>query len=572
MEKRSAVSMRLGASRSRPGVHEKRTDAEPRVYCELPSFPSFDEPIPPEASLEEICIRYPNHLRGSYLDAFIQWHWSATDMYSCLSGKAINEFKSFGITTCKSFANRANFLMKRLDSRLSALSADEVTALCTAPKMRSCMVDGTEKYGASKLQGKFHNPMAPVVRRYPHRQGKERRSPQPSPLTRTFVHNGKEHQLWGSPEEFHEYKQTMATHWGYQRARAEQIIAADAKYRASHDARRNRLILQMTNWPCNTATETFFSFQHIQSCPAFESAMFELVVAAAKNMLDSFPSDDPSQQLLSARQAAVSYVLTGQEARLARLNDFLTALPAGGPTGGLVDQVLSWTADVDGESPEAVEPDLGSRNPQGEEVSFFLQSYMDDESTPQAAVPVAPSRSNLKRRRSSPAIPAPPTKRVRFANAITEFGPTDPGVTVDLDVGLEEPHQDTATGFAWPDWDLDQYPLPDIDGEDVFLTLNPPMDELLEEFDMDSLPWNPLAGDLNPGIDSAAADYSVEVDETESEWAQILSEAFAQDDVVPNANENEPATSWELPELVDNDEDWLREAIANASETQDEFP
>ncbi|EXJ70840.1 uncharacterized protein A1O5_05831 [Cladophialophora psammophila CBS 110553] len=611
--------MASGSSRSRPGIHQKRTDTEPRVYAELPSFPSFDEPIPPNASLEEVCIRYPNHLRGSYLDAFIQWHWSATDMYSCLTDIAINEFKAFGITTSKSFANRANFLMKRLDARLSALSPEEVTALCTAPKIRTCMMDGSEKYGASKLQGKFHNPIAPRVRTYPHRQIKARKTLGPEPVMMTFVHNDKEYPLWASAEEFDEYKASMATYWGYQRARAEQILALDELYGASQDSRRrNRLVLQMANWPCDVTTETFFSFQHIRHCPAFVTAISNMATAAVINIYDSFPSEDPAQQLPLVRQSAISYVHAGQAARLTRLNEFLSTLPAGEPMPGVVDQVLSWGVDLDGQTAESANLFLDPANPQGEGVAS------PNREVPHINAPVAPFRSSLKRTGPESAGTAKSTKRVRFADPTTEFGHADMGLTADhppeeahqqgqpgvvwQDLTLDEPdatqaihgdiadfapeppmaeaYQDDEFDFVWPDMDLgtpdatgaiqgddaiftpeppmegygDQVlPWPDpsrvICGEDVALTLQPPIEEMLEAFDLDTLPAQPLQGGfLDAGIDPMAADYSTNFEVDDSEWMKFLNEEMFADEGISNVNENLNATSRELPELVDDDE------------------
>ena len=39
----------------------------------LPEFLEPWKPIPGNPTLREICIRYPNHLFGAWLDAFIQW-------------------------------------------------------------------------------------------------------------------------------------------------------------------------------------------------------------------------------------------------------------------------------------------------------------------------------------------------------------------------------------------------------------------------------------------------------------------------------------------------------------------
>ncbi|OAP55870.1 hypothetical protein AYL99_10022 [Fonsecaea erecta] len=544
-------------SRTRPGIHEKRRDAEPRVYCELPSFPSFDEPIPPETSLEEICSKYPNHLRGSYLDAFIQWHWSGTDMYTCLTQAAINDFKAFGITTCKTFANRANFLTKRLDARLSALSADEVTALCMAPKIRPCMINGTEKYGASKLQGKFHNPNAPAIRRYPHRH-RDGRTPGVSTLMKTFVHNNQEYQLWDSAKELQGYSQSMATYWGYQRARAEEIIDADPKYCASRETRRNILILEMTNWPCNAATETFFSFQHIQDCLAFENLIFDLVVTTVTDMLGSSPPADIAHNLPLARQSAVSYVLTAQKARLARLKGVLTASRAGRSTGSLVDQVMSWNTDFEWEVSYATETD---RKSQEEAVHSLNQSDLGTEGSPHTSDPVTP----LKQETPDATTAVQPVKRVRFADTVTEFEPANQ--TRDVDVEFEELQQDTDAGMLSPDSDLSvHHANPAIEGEDVFFTHHPPMQVLLKEFDLDRLPLTPLPDCLDVLFDLAAEDYSDVFEDNDPECARLFSEAATQHDVAMIMTEDETTMSWELPELVENDPDWLREAIGNAPE------
>jgi len=186
-----------------------------------------------------------------------------------------------------------------------------------------------------------------------------------------------------------------------------------------------------------------------------------------------------------------------------------------------------------------------------------------------ASVPIAPWSTGSKRERSNSAIAVKPVKRVRFADTVTEFGHTDE--TVDTAFGTADPRQDIGTGSLWADWSLNaQDATPANNGADVFFTVDQPMQWLLEEFDLESLPWNPTQGSGYAPIDLTPADYSVEFEQDESEWARVLSEATYQDDVVPNMNENEVATSWELPELVDNDPDWLREAIwgTTTSESQ----
>ena len=77
------------ASLPREGTKGPRKDKEPRVYGELDSYPKFNEQVPPDATLQELCMKYPNHLRGQHLDAFIQWCWSANDIYNHLAEKAL---------------------------------------------------------------------------------------------------------------------------------------------------------------------------------------------------------------------------------------------------------------------------------------------------------------------------------------------------------------------------------------------------------------------------------------------------------------------------------------------------
>ncbi len=330
-------------SNSRPGAHERRNDGEPPVYRELPSFPSFDENIPAEASLEDICIQYPNHLRGSYLDAFLQWRWTAADIFTHLSDKARDEFRACGISRTKSYNNRANFLMKRLSARMNEYNNETMTALCKAPKLRGCLIGGGELYGHSSLQGKFHNPSARAIRSFPQRQNQARKA-RASALAAakvTFILNGREFRLWSATDELDKFKRSMAMSWERQRTQAEQIIAADAIYRMAEDSRRNQLSLQITNWPVNSSTATFFSFNQVDECPTFVSAINDMVAASVVDLLDCSANTNIGAQLALARRSAIQHVLSAQEARLAMLQGLVATLPSGYFFAGVVDHALS---------------------------------------------------------------------------------------------------------------------------------------------------------------------------------------------------------------------------------------
>ena len=342
---------------SRAGARERRTDKEPRVYAELPSFPKFNDPVPDEATLEELCMKYPNHLRGSYLDAFVQWHWSAKDIHSLLTDAALLEFREQGINRSNSYNNRANFLHKRLEARLRGMTPEAVRELCTAPKIRGCMMDGTERYGASKLQGKFHNPHAQPLRSYPERKGRTKAEYQTLKMEASVAESARRQE-----EQFHlgetrdiveEYKTAMANHWTQQRACSEAILFSDAHFHSVQPSERNRLLLQMALWPVSVETETFFEFDEIRQCPAFIHLVCAMIEITVGDIISSDVSQNPQPTPLDRRrtllQHAMALVLAAQQAQTSKLESL--ALGLGGAAAlhrkkfGLVQQALSATQD-----------------------------------------------------------------------------------------------------------------------------------------------------------------------------------------------------------------------------------
>jgi hypothetical protein len=132
----------------------RASNAAPKGYRDIPSFPPFDEAIPDDATIEAVCVFFPNHLRGHYLDAFLQWEWSGLDIFKHLTDQAVAEFAQLGINTAATSTNRANFLTKRLQTRVGELDPDETDALWNGAKVRGCMMDGRERYGRSKMRYK----------------------------------------------------------------------------------------------------------------------------------------------------------------------------------------------------------------------------------------------------------------------------------------------------------------------------------------------------------------------------------------------------------------------------------
>ncbi len=341
---------------SRDGIRGgRRPDNQPLVYRELPSFPKFDESIPNDASIEEICVRYPNHLRGRYLESFIQWRWTANDIYNRLTQQAIKEFEENGIATCASFSNRANFLFKRLDAYLSKLSTGEVEALCTGPKIRPCMMDGREMYGASKLQGKFRNPKATPVRKLSFRPRQRKGHVE---TLRTTLPQPPSNMPWASASQLKDFKKVMANHFTTQVMYADTIIDADAFYSNSNSGQRHRCVLQMLNIPVNSHTEGLFEFHRIEDCPRFAA----LIDSKVREMISreqvsrghvALPATSDSaaqqEQWVMDRNNAVARILDEQQTITSTLKEHARnahfSTSASHQQFGLVHQTVQAVAD-----------------------------------------------------------------------------------------------------------------------------------------------------------------------------------------------------------------------------------
>lgn len=139
---------------SYPGPISMIDDLGYRTIRHLPSFPNWETKIPDEATLEDICRYYPNHLFGPRLDPFIKNRWTGGDIWRHMSQEGQNECKILIMRGAEDDKTRANFMGKRLERRIRALSDRELCALMASKDTRK---SATNYVGNSKLQGKYRS-------------------------------------------------------------------------------------------------------------------------------------------------------------------------------------------------------------------------------------------------------------------------------------------------------------------------------------------------------------------------------------------------------------------------------
>ncbi|ETI26773.1 hypothetical protein G647_10218 [Cladophialophora carrionii CBS 160.54] len=625
-------------SRSLSPASSRSRRSSSAVYPQLPSFPPFEDPIPDEATIEDICIRYPNHLRGSYLDAFIQWKWTGNQIYNRLTDRAVEEFKSTGISSSKSVNNRANFLIKRLSARMARFSAEQLDALCNAPKLRGCLVNGGEDPGRCKMEGKVLNEKAGLVRKYRHRQHRARKgrasAAAAAAAEKTVTLNGEEYGLWASAAELETFSRGVAAQWDRQRRCAEEIINADEVHGVSVGRERRHLILQMTNWATNSSTETLFSFQRVEDCPTFITAINDMVATGVANRLSSGPMADltDDQQVAAARQSAVDYVIAAYAARLERLNNLVATLPAEGFVQGVVDHVLSWNEDVVPEAAFATDATHSLKNPfdgntattqeyaTGPGELFADPVLMDVDSAAGMPRPM-PSQIPPKRASEEPTQQIRSPKRARraqpsiadeeFLFEASPFADTssnhDEDVVTTAAAGAAESmfpdgllmnngRLGSAVSTSATTWRssvptgavpqiVPQQEELDVGGDtvlpdqasgvsqagftcsagDVVFTRETPLEEVLRDFGIGN-----VTGDVS-GVEepnTVASETVTRAGATAGAVTDVDSVGTgdhdgAGGDVGPGGNSSYSAT-LDLPHMINNDEDWLNEAIENA--------
>ncbi|KIW39646.1 uncharacterized protein PV06_08243 [Exophiala oligosperma] len=265
--------------------YNRRDDNEPLVWAELTSYPRFDDPIPVHASLQEICERYPNHIRGSYLEAFIQWRWSANDIWKHITEHAKAEFRSHGVAKARTACNKNNFLFKRMAAQVRRMSMDKYRALMQAPKLRPAMKDGSEKYGKSTMQQRFlpdlglqkwQSPtgtrQSPRLRdRYRTMETIDELAQSAFPAPDEAVDGGAAtlDKLAEPDPELDIFTKFMGLRFMEQISYCETIIKADPFCSAYSKEQRRRWALSMLSIPVNAATETFFKHKAIWTCAAY---------------------------------------------------------------------------------------------------------------------------------------------------------------------------------------------------------------------------------------------------------------------------------------------------------------
>ncbi|EXJ76926.1 hypothetical protein A1O3_10083 [Capronia epimyces CBS 606.96] len=264
------------------GCQNPNPNPEPTKVKDIPTFPRYDEPIPDEASLEEICELYPNHLQGKYLDAFIQWTWTGLDIYNRMTKKALQLLGRYRIAGSKGHGNRANFLGKRLKARIKSMTDDEVKELCEAPKIRKALKNGSDRYGACKLEGKFPNPLAQRVRTLPQRKGRKMLKALPA-----HAPDVQDLRVQESSSTFKENLIKLDDCWREQLKHAYRIIDIDAE---SHNATTRQHELWVLEIVHLTATHNLLPLFHVSSKERY--LVFEKLINTKAH--DRFTACNPS--------------------------------------------------------------------------------------------------------------------------------------------------------------------------------------------------------------------------------------------------------------------------------------
>lgn len=136
---------------------DKLGNGKPAQYRQLIDFPLADTPLPPGTSCVNIVKRFPNHLCGSNLNAFLQYFWSAEKIVKHASLKVKAVWIEQGIHGKHS--NPANFIRNRLDTYAEkVLGEASLRKLISEPKERPCGLSGDEEYGKSNPLGLNLNP------------------------------------------------------------------------------------------------------------------------------------------------------------------------------------------------------------------------------------------------------------------------------------------------------------------------------------------------------------------------------------------------------------------------------
>jgi hypothetical protein len=149
---------------------EERTASSVRYH--LDRFPDLDVDVPAHFTLKDICEQMPNHLCGQWLDAFIQYFWTPSQIYSFFPDEVKAQFRAKAKTS--NSKQILNFIQKRLSLRWKQLGEDGLRDLVGRSKIRPSPhdADGNEILGASDPLGLGLNPRA-RSRSYPQKRKAE---------------------------------------------------------------------------------------------------------------------------------------------------------------------------------------------------------------------------------------------------------------------------------------------------------------------------------------------------------------------------------------------------------------
>ena len=126
----------------------------------LLGYPMTDTPLPLGTTCMEILTSYPNHVCGMYLEAFIQYFWTAEKIVSATPEAIRQLWKSEGILKTDG-AKPANFIRNRMDNYIEQVLGDEgLRQLIAAPKRRASGLPANQEYGKSNPGGLNLNPLA----------------------------------------------------------------------------------------------------------------------------------------------------------------------------------------------------------------------------------------------------------------------------------------------------------------------------------------------------------------------------------------------------------------------------
>ncbi|KAK5062962.1 hypothetical protein LTR84_005038 [Exophiala bonariae] len=143
------------------------TNGKVARYRQLINFPRADESLPSNTSCKDILTKYPNHLEGNYLEAFIQYFWTAEMIVRETSQTIKDLWISQGIH--KKETPPANFIRNRMDSYVEKVLGEAgLRKLCGEAKQCPSGLPADKEYGRSNpLRLNLNPKSAPSNRKEP---------------------------------------------------------------------------------------------------------------------------------------------------------------------------------------------------------------------------------------------------------------------------------------------------------------------------------------------------------------------------------------------------------------------